>query len=122
MAKMNWGRVKTETTIRRYGSEQIEKLPAGKRDKPIDGICPKCARLMDRRTHPAGWKPDPRKAYHFSFWHYCHRCKHTQLYEKAKVFHRELPPIPAETDDIALSVLEEMAEEKQNYSGPAPWE
>jgi hypothetical protein len=75
---------------------------------------------MERREHPKDWKPDPKKAFYFAYWHWCKPCKRIQLYEKAKRFHNESHPKPP--DDIALAVLKEMELEKPDYSGPAPWE
>lgn len=47
--------------------------------------CPKCNKPMQRREHPAGWKPQAAQPYYFLFWDTCKACRHIQHYEAAKV-------------------------------------
>jgi len=112
MAKMNWNRVRTETAIKRYGSEDIGK-PSPKARIDPDGLCHECGRPMERRRHPKGWKPSPAKAFYFSWWDYCKPCRRIQTYEIAKRFHNESLPKP---------VIVETVTEVHDYTGPAPWE
>lgn len=48
--------------------------------------CPKCSRPMDRFSHPSHWQPRPKQPFYFSYWDKCTRCRHMQMYEKAKVY------------------------------------
>lgn len=47
--------------------------------------CPKCFGQMERRAHPATWKPKAGQPYYFTFWDLCPTCQHLQHYEIAKV-------------------------------------
>lgn len=44
--------------------------------------CPKCAWLMERRSHK---QPPKKKPFYFSEWDYCPKCRHLQHYERYKV-------------------------------------
>ena len=52
--------------------------------------CPKCSTKMERRKH---YKITPKmkeKAYLFSEWDFCLKCKHLQHYNKFKMNYAEL--------------------------------
>lgn len=57
---------------------------------PIPGglPCPKCKRPMQRCEHKPWWCPKPGH-YFYRYWDKCHRCRHLQHYEAAKVLPTE---------------------------------
>lgn len=47
--------------------------------------CPKCNKEMERRNHKPAETAYLKKAYYYSEWDYCGRCKHVQHYERYKI-------------------------------------
>ena len=41
--------------------------------------CPHCGKMMQRYSHPDGWKPKPAQRYFFRHWDRC-ACGHIQHY------------------------------------------
>lgn len=84
----------------------------GKKSRNILGKgcpCPKCGKHMQRREHNALWHPKASQPYYFAYWDYCQKCRHTQHYEKAKTWIKDLPP--REHDELTLAFMDKMREE-----------
>jgi len=60
--------------------------------------CPKCGRMMERRSHGVNETSYKNKAYYYTEWDYCPQCKHVQHYEKFKI--KPLAPISPAVKDI----------------------
>lgn len=60
--------------------------------------CPKCHKPVERRWHEPNQTKHLNKAYYFSEWDYCTRCKHLQHYERYKVWPPKVKISPAVKD------------------------
>ena len=78
--------------------------------------CPKCLKAMRRRVHKAEWQPKPNQPYYFSFWDYCVRCAHVQLYEVAKVY------VKREETELEQRVIEQLRPAYETSGDRPPWE
>lgn len=50
------------------------------------GDCPSCGKPMERRSHPATWRPKMGQPFYYEFWDVCVDCRRTQHFESAKVW------------------------------------
>ena len=61
--------------------------------------CPKCPKNMLRYEHKSAWQPKANQPYYFKYWDVCSPCRHTQLYESAKVYLKTEPKLYAQVID-----------------------
>jgi hypothetical protein len=82
--------------------------------------CPKCRRMMSRKTKPSGWKPSANQKFYFAYFDYCHSCRHVQHYEIAKRF-VDAPMRPPESAPDFLAQEGRPPWDTEMSKEPAPW-